>query len=247
MIPGPDHYLEDMTVCQSGLDGLSIRQPATEALEESVRDVVRENSFQLYNNHMTSSSRKTADKQNPIKGPFAMKELEEVTKPIIRSFGSFPLIEWSFDGSIVEKDSSSDDDSEEPSSETFANKMKALDCDAPDDRRFVLKKLKRSSSSLTGLVEKQPQQRRLVRSKGLSRLSMLESPFLPVSRNFDDDGVDEHEPTNVADFPLSYDVEKWIELAENATLLLATNDTNKTSSRSSSSCLNRNSPSACSA
>ena len=251
MIQAPDHYLEDPN-SRILMDRLLITQPATQALEEAlivgggVDDTVTGTQSALLPRSQTLL-------KSFNKSSFNMDELTQATKPIVESLVTFPIMEWSFDVARgVEIDTPGDlSENSEPS--TMFTKTIAVAYEGDDVTTATDKLCRLSSSSPTsrGMHRRREHRRRLVRSKALPHLSMLESPFQPLSRNYEVE-----EPTNVADFPLSFDIEKWIEVAEQtsssslsstttqdtSTDCSPTSDCNKKSSSSSSSlnCKNTN-------
>jgi hypothetical protein len=203
-----------------------VRNPATTALESSGilhlsscdPDQHENTSSMVEQQYMGQKETKRSSINVPtlMTSTFDLNELVEATKPIQESLG-MPCIEWSF---LSDDDESSKDDKhqgtipEEPQDDMTEN----------EDSSFssVLSALLSYSPSAgkRNHFKRSSHKNRLVRSKALnSHLSMLETSFLSLSRACCDRLG---EPRSATDFPFSYDVERWIELAEHAAAAKAT-------------------------
>ena len=252
MIPATDHYLDDPN-SRILMERLLITQPATQALEEALivgAGVDNDTVTGICTLPALPRSQTLLKTFNDNKTSFNVDELTQATKPIVEGLATFPIMEWSFGvASSVEIDKTDDYSSENAESPNtmFTKSIVGAPHEERQDKDDVtaaMGKLCLLSSSLSSRGMHHHRQhgrrRRLVRSKALPHLSMLESPFLPLSRIYEVE-----EPTNVTDFPLSYDIEKWIEVAEqtvsssSSTTGTTTQDTSKSYSPRSD-CSNKN-------
>jgi hypothetical protein len=194
-----------------------VRNPATTALESS--GILDLSSCDPDQHEYTSSmveqqymgqkeTKRSSIISTLMTSTFDLNELVEATKPIQESLG-MPLIEWSFlsdDEESLKDDKHQGTIPEDPQDDTTENE--------DSSSSSILSPLLSYSPSVGkgNHFKRSSHKNRLVRSKALnSHLSMLETSFLSLPRG----GCDRlGEPRSATDFPFSYDVERWIELAE---------------------------------
>jgi hypothetical protein len=183
-----------------------VRNPATTALE--ISGILHLPCDPDQHESTSSLLEQHYDNITTMKSTFDLNELVEATRPIQESLG-MPWIEWSF----LSDDDDESSNSDKPSDQGTTPEEPHDDTNNDESFSSVLSPLLSYSSPPVGKrnrFKRSHNKNRLVRSKALnSHLSMLETSFLSLPRG---DKLDE--PRSATDFPFSYDVERWIELAE---------------------------------
>jgi hypothetical protein len=161
------------------------KNPATRALE----DFTKRLPVHEYKRAAKPENKLPRLSRRSKKGTFEMDDLVAAARPIQESV-EFPIIEWS---------SSENDESDEVRPK---RSLLHLDDDKDEDLRVPSTRLGKRDRECSV-------NRRLVRSKALrSDLSLLESPFLLLSRSF---CVAPEIPQGPTDFTINFDLERRVE------------------------------------